>query len=124
MTPRTVRGRGAQARGVDAERLAAQALEREGWTIHARRLRTEAGEIDLVAERDGLLAFVEVKARKTLADAAAALGPRQRARLLAAGEAALAEHHDWGRAGVRFDVVVVDASGQTRRIADAFRLET
>lgn len=124
MTDRPARGRGAQARGVDAERLAAEALEREGWTIHARRLRTEAGEIDLVAERDGLLAFVEVKARDSLADAAAALGPRQRTRLLAAAEAALAQNPGWGAAGIRFDVVLVDAAGRVRRIADAFRLES
>jgi hypothetical protein len=28
---------------------------------------------------------------------------------------------DWGRRGVRFDVLVVDAAGEVRRIADAFR---
>lgn len=117
------RGRAAQARGVDAERAAAAALERDGWTVLARRLRTEAGELDLVAERDGLLAVVEVKARPSLADAAWALGVRQRARLLAAAEAALAANPGWGRAGVRFDVVLVDAAGRVRRVVDAFRSE-
>lgn len=114
----------AQALGVDAETLAVRALEAEGWTIHGRRLRTAAGEIDLVAERGGLLAFVEVKARPTLAEAAAAVSPRQRARLLAAAETLLAEHPEWGRAGVRFDVLLVDGAGTVRRIADAFRRET
>jgi putative endonuclease len=76
-----------------------------------------------VAEQDGLLAFVEVKRRPTLAGAAAALGPRQRARLLAAAEAALAENPAWGRAGVRFDVLLVDAAGRVRRVTDAFRAE-
>lgn len=106
---------------MSAEALAAAALEANGWQVLARRLRTPAGELDLVAERDGLLAFVEVKRRPTLADAAAALGSRQQARLLAAGEAALAEHPGWGRAGVRFDVLLVDAQGRVRRVADAFR---
>lgn len=91
--------------------------------ILARRLRTPVGELDLVAERDGLLAFAEVKRRKTLGEAAASLGPRQRARLLAAAGAALAENAGWGRAGVRFDVLLVDAAGRVRRIADAFRAE-
>ncbi len=86
-------------------------------------MRTQAGELDLVAERDGLLVFVEVKRRPTLGDAAAALGSRQRARLLAAGEAALAENPGWGRAGVRFDVLLVDAAGRVRRVVDAFRVE-
>lgn len=120
---RAARGRAAQARGVMAEQAACAALERDGWTVLARRLRTAAGEIDVAAERDGLLAFIEVKARPDLLSAAAALGPRQRARLLAAGEVALAEHPGWGRAGVRFDVLLVDDAGRVRRIADAFRHE-
>lgn len=123
MTGKAGRGRAAQARGVDAEGVAAAALERDGWTVLARRLRTGAGELDLVAERDGLLAVVEVKARATLSDAAWALGARQRARLLAAAEAALAANPGWGRAGVRFDVVLVDAAGRVRRVVDAFRSE-
>lgn len=123
MTGKAGRARAAQARGVDAEGAAAAALERDGWTVLARRLRTGAGELDLVAERDGLLAVVEVKARPTLSDAAWALGARQRARLLAAAEAALAANPAWGRAGVRFDVVLVDAAGRVRRVVDAFRSE-
>ncbi len=109
--------------GIDAEAAAAAALEREGWIIHARRLRTAAGEIDLIAEKAGLLAVVEVKARPTLASAAEALSGHQRMRLLGAAEIILAEHPEWGLQGVRFDVLVVDAQGAVRRIADAFRLE-
>lgn len=120
---RADQGRAAQARGVDAESAAVAALERDGWTVLGRRLRTAAGEVDIAAERDGLLALVEVKARPDLAAAAAALGARQRGRLLAAADILLAEHPEWGWAGVRFDVVLVDAAGRVRRIADAFRLE-
>ena len=123
MQARQQRGRRAHARGIDTEAAASAALLRDGWTVHARRVRTEAGEVDLVAEKDGLLAIVEVKARPTLADAAGAVTPRQRARLIAAAEILLAEHPEWGEAGVRFDVMVVDAAGVVRRIADAFRLE-
>ena len=120
---RSLRGRANQAGGVAAEVVAATALEADGWTVLGRRLRTPAGEVDLVAERDGLLAIIEVKRRARLADAALALGPKQRARLIAAAEILLAEHPDWGQAGVRFDVLLVDANGAVRRIADAFRLE-
>ena len=123
MTARRASGRAAQSRGVAAEDAACQALEHDGWQVLARRLRNAAGEIDIVAECGGLLAFVEVKARPTLADAAFALGARQQARLLAAGEVALAENPEWGQAGVRFDVLVVDGVGRVRRIVDAFRLE-
>ena len=120
---RATTGRQAQARGLVAEAAACAALERDGWRVLARRLQTGAGEIDIVAEQDGVLVFAEVKARPNLATAAGALGVRQQARLLGAGEAALAAHPDWGRAGVRFDVLLVDAAGRVRRIADAFRAE-
>ena len=113
----------AYRRGVDAEAAACRALERDGWSVLARRLRTEAGEIDVVAARRDLLAILEVKARATLAEAAMALGARQRARLLAAGEIVLAEHPEWARHGMRFDLMVVDSAGTVRRIADAFRWE-
>lgn len=115
--------RRAYARGTDAEAAACASLVRDGWTVLGQRLRTEAGEIDVVAATPDLLAIVEVKARRTLADAALALGPRQRARLLAAADIILAEHPEWARAGMRFDLMVVDAAGVVRRIADAFRLE-
>ena len=117
------RGSRAHALGIDAEAAACAALERDGWTLRARRLRTKAGEIDLIAEKGGVLALVEVKARPTLSEAAGALSSRQRKRLIAAAEIVLAEHPDWGAAGVRFDVLLVDAGGSVRRIADAFRLE-
>ena len=74
-----------------------------------------------MAERNGLLAIVEVKARTSLAEAAASLAPRQRLRLTAAAEQLLAEHPGWGYAGVRFDVILVDAADRVRRIVDAFR---
>jgi putative endonuclease len=112
----------AEARGRRAEARAEAALVAEGWRVLARRLRTPAGELDLVAEREGLLAFIEVKARASLAEAAFALGPRQRARLLAAAECWMAENPRHGAAGVRFDVMLVAEDGAMRRIRDAFRL--
>ena len=120
---RARRGRRAHHRGVGAEAAACAALEREGWTVLGRRLRTEAGEIDLVAAKGGLLAIVEVKSRPTLALAAASLSARQRARLLEAAAIVLAGHPGWGCLGVRFDVMLVDGAGTVRRIADAFRQE-
>ena len=123
MLDRSDTGRIAHRRGMDAEDAAQKALERDGWSILARRLRTPAGEVDLVAEKDGLLALVEVKARASLAGAAAALSERQKARLMAACDIILAENPLWGAKGARFDVMMVDKAGTVRRIVDAFRAE-
>ena len=48
----------------------------KGYRILARRYRTPHGEIDIVARRQQLIAFVEVKARASLDDAAYAVTPR------------------------------------------------
>jgi putative endonuclease len=120
---RTARKSAAEARGRAAEARIAARLAVEGWTILGQRIRTPAGEIDLVAECGGLLAFIEVKARDTLAEAAHALGRRQQRRLIAAAEIWLGDNPGHGTAGIRFDVLLVDAAGGMRRIADAFRIE-
>lgn len=87
----------------------------------AERHRTPAGELDLVAEKEGLLAFVEVKARPSLEAAAFALTGRQQRRLMEAAEIWLAGHPGHGQAGMRFDVLLVAADGSVKRVVDALR---
>lgn len=125
---RARRGAVAWSRGLQAEEAACAALVRDGWNILMRRARTGAGEIDIVAERrlehePSLLAFIEVKARPRLSNAAASLSRRQQARLLIAAEILLGSNPGWTQDGIRFDLLLVDAAGQVRRIADAFRRE-
>ena len=55
----------AQRFGRDSEAEAARYLERAGYRIVARNYRTPFGEIDLVAYDGSVLAFVEVKARRS-----------------------------------------------------------
>ena len=110
------------------EAAACAALVRDGWTILLQRARTGAGEIDIVAERrtahaPSLLAFIEVKTRPRLVEAAAALSGRQQTRLLTAAAILQGLHPEWMHDGIRFDVLLVDAAGRVRRIADAFREE-
>src|SRR5256885_14091115 len=53
-----------QSFGELGERIAERWLRRRGWRIVQRRFRTGHRDIDLVVERDGTVAFVEVKARR------------------------------------------------------------
>ncbi len=50
--------------GAEGEALVADWLEKQGFTILARNYRTRCGEVDIIAERDEVIAFVEVKTRQ------------------------------------------------------------
>jgi putative endonuclease len=114
------RRRAAQALGQSAEELVAEKLAASGYAILAQRLRTKAGEIDLIAANAQRLLFIEVKARPSLAEAAYAVSARQQARLLEAASVVLAVHPEWAREEMRFDVALV-AGEALRVIRDAIR---
>ncbi len=77
----------AERGGRRAERRAAWWLRLKGWRILARRARTPVGEVDLVARRGRVLAFIEVKARASEAEAALALDEYRLRRVVRAAEA-------------------------------------
>ena len=106
--------------GRRAETLAAFLLRCKGYQIIARRYATPVGEVDLVARRGSLLAFVEVKRRSTADAALAALGAAQRRRITRAAEAFLAEHPELSRLECRFDVIAV-AGSWPQHVTDAWR---
>ena len=112
--------RAADILGRGAEDVVARLLEAHGFAVLARRLRTGAGEIDLIVADERRLVFVEVKARGCLADAAYAVSARQQARLLEAASLALAQHEDWARDEMRFDVALV-AGAAVEILVDAIR---
>ena len=94
--------------GRQGEAAAAQYLARHGCTLLATNWRCAGGEIDIVAERGGLLMFVEVRTRRadSVDVALESITPRKRQRMLTAAYAYLAEQNledaDW-----RIDVVVI-----------------
>lgn len=57
-------GNAPRSLGKWGEELVAEDLTRRGWRIAARNYRCRFGELDIVAEKGGILAFVEVKLRK------------------------------------------------------------
>lgn len=117
------RRRIAETRGRRAELLAAAWLILKGYRILARRARTGAGEIDLVAARGRVLAFVEVKARRTAAAAAYAVTPRQQTRLARAASAWRGRRPRFAMLQPRFDLVIVRPWRPPRHLRAAFRPE-
>ena len=79
--------RRAERGGRRAEAIAAFWLQLKGWDVIARRVRTPVGEVDLVARRGRTVAFIEVKARATAAEAGFALDDYRLRRVAAAAEA-------------------------------------
>lgn len=76
----------AYKRGHLAEQLAAIFLMLKGYTIVARRYKTQAGEIDLIAKKKNVTIFCEVKARKTTEAALLSLSSKQKIRIRNAAE--------------------------------------
>lgn len=101
--------------------LAALLLRLKGYRILATRLKTPAGEIDMVARRGRALAIIEVKARADATAAAEALQPRQLKRLERAAAHFLGRNPALAGLDLRFDVVLVTPLRLPRHMKDAWR---
>ncbi|MEO6840010.1 MAG: YraN family protein [Bradyrhizobium sp.] len=110
--------------GVSAEACAAAYLMAKGYRILARRFRTPFGEIDLVARRRNVVAFVEVKARATLDAAAYAVTPRQQRRIIDAAQAWLMAHPEHAEFDLRFDAMLIAPRRLPRHLLAAFDAST
>ncbi|MEM6664904.1 MAG: YraN family protein [Pseudomonadota bacterium] len=94
-------------RGVEAEDMAARHLEARGYRVMARRARFQGGEIDLVARSGNLIAFVEVKRRRSLSEGAHAVTARQQKRIVTAALGWLGANPGHDTCDLRFDVIVL-----------------
>ncbi len=106
--------------GLSAEARAAAFLIAKGYRILAKRFRTPHGEIDLVARRRSTIAFVEVKARDNLDDAAYAVTPRQQARIIAAAQIWLMAHPGHDGYDLRFDAMLIAPRRLPHHVMAAF----
>ena len=106
--------------GVSAETRTAACLMAKGYRILAKRFRTPHGEIDLVAKRRNLVAFIEVKARATLDDAAYAVTPRQQSRIINAAQGWLMAHPEHAELELRFDAILIAPRSLPRHLLAAF----
>jgi putative endonuclease len=114
-----------QRLGADGESLACAELERRGYRVIQRNFRTRSGEIDIVAEDDDTLVFVEVKTKSdgSFGDPVEEVTPQKVRQLVSMGRfyaTFCAPPHT----ACRFDVVTVDCSAASPNITvykDAFR---
>jgi putative endonuclease len=110
----------AERGGRRAESIAAWWLRLKGWRILARRARTPLGEVDLIARRGSILAFIEVKARSSLEQADLALDDYRLRRVAAAAEA-LAPRYARAGDDLRIDAIFVTPRRLPRHLADVWR---
>ncbi|MBY0302404.1 YraN family protein [Sphingomonas ginsenosidimutans] len=109
----------AEAAGRRGERIAAWWLRLKGWSILDRRVRTPAGEVDLIAKRGALIAFVEVKSRATAAELDHAIDHRRLARVAAAAEVLMPRYATAGE-DIRVDVILLAPRTPPRHIENAW----
>jgi putative endonuclease len=114
-----------RAWGDGAEQLVVEALERWGYRVLDRNVHCRYGELDVVAERGEVLAFVEVRMRATDRfgpPTQSVLGPKQRRVVLAATE--YCQRHRLFARVIRFDVAAVVGRGRAgvvEYVEDAFQ---
>ncbi|PYI50350.1 YraN family protein [Paenibacillus flagellatus] len=116
-----------RALGSKGETIAADHLAAEGYRIVDRNWRCPAGEIDLVAEKDGVTVFVEVRSRRetgTFGTPEESVDARKQRRIREVAQMYLYRHKAFDRR-TRFDVVAVtfaaDGSfGRLNHIQQAF----
>ncbi|MCZ8136685.1 MAG: YraN family protein [Porphyrobacter sp.] len=119
-TPRTPEQRQeADQRGRAGEAEAAMWLAQAGWQIVAERVKTKAGEIDLIAKRSGLIAFIEVKWRARAASLADAIDERRLSRVAAAVEMVWQDYATQGE-DIRIDVILLAPGHKPTHIENAW----
>jgi len=111
--------RAAERRGRAGETAAAWWLRLKGWRILDRRVRVKGGEVDLVARRGNLVAFVEVKTRATEAALDLAIDERRLARVAAAAEVLMPRYAGPGD-DIRIDVILLRRGRGLRHIENAW----
>jgi putative endonuclease len=99
------------------ERLAVQHLEAKGYRIREQNYRCAEGEIDIVAEANGVVAIVEVKCRRgaSMGTAAEGVTPAKQRRLVALAEAYASDHA--ADSALRIDVIAIDFARDGRMLS-------
>lgn len=111
----------AERRGRSSESLAALALILKGYRILGRRVRTPLGEIDLIARRKDIVAFIEVKARRNTETGLYAVTAKSQRRIEHAADYWMAHRPDLAALGWRYDIVTVSPGRWPVHFRDSWR---
>lgn len=117
---RIMSGRASYLAGHAAEEAVARHYGRAGRPVAARRWRSAAGEIDLIARDGAEVIFIEVKQADTHALAAERLGRRQMDRICMSAAMFLEGEPAGQLTPMRFDVALVDRQGMIEIVENAF----
>jgi putative endonuclease len=115
--------RSTKSRGAAGEDKAAAYLAEAGWVVRERNFRARSGEIDIIAEKGGEVAFVEVKAWATMPESELeyAIDRRKQARIVRTARYYLSRQPGCGEMRLRFDIVFLDVGTlRIRHIENAF----
>jgi putative endonuclease len=118
-TAKSLRSKQAYRTGLSREALAALILRAKFYRVLGTRLRTPFGEVDILAEKNGTLVVVEVKARSNAEGAAGAISSVQKQRLLRAAEY-LGARQKKNFSTLRCDAFLFSPGAFPRHIKNAF----
>jgi len=118
--PRQDRRGQAERWGRRAEWLAGLYLRCKGYRLVRTRFRSPVGEIDLIAMKGSVLAFVEVKARRQREAAIEAVLPQTRQRIARAAHQFLSRNAHYSTLDIRYDIIAVSREG-VLHLRDAWR---
>jgi putative endonuclease len=106
-------------KGINAEMIVATYLMRHGYGIIKHRYKTQFGEIDIIARKEKLILFIEVKNRKSTSDREI-ISNHQKKRCCDAAAHFLASHQQFLSFAMRFDCFFIDRYGKLEHIENAW----
>ncbi len=113
----------AYLRGHKGEGLAALYLRLKGYRILHKRYKTPVGEVDLIAMRGRMLAFIEVKSRGNYETGVEAITRRQQLRTIRAAKYFLSSHPEMASLDLRFDAIIALPGFKLRHIPGAWSID-
>lgn len=108
--------------GAVYETLAAEYLKKQGYRILAQNFRTPFGEIDIIAQKDGTVVYVEVKYRKAdcCGNPLEAVDKRKQRQISRVANYHYASYAAGREIACRFDVIGISGTGELNHIENAF----